>query len=242
MTQTFMRSAFEIIPYLLKPSPKSSLSLITPLKLQKLLYYSQAWSLVFRGKPLFSENIEAWIHGPVVPPVYQHFKQYGYNVLPDDNFRYDLEADEVYVLNEVLGKYGAKNAKFLEELTHSEYPWIKAREGYSAEQRSNREISHNDMIEYYTKFQTGDKPPRISPQALRKKKLLHQKECKSNILSGMSSVLDISPARSRRLFYTPDDFSSSLSDFESISSDWEKVGGDILTVINLVEESSTEHE
>lgn len=79
-----MKSAFEIVPHLLKQSEKSAESLITPLKLQKLLYYAQAWSLVFRGKALFYEDIEAWVHGPVIPLVYQRYKHHGYNLIPHE--------------------------------------------------------------------------------------------------------------------------------------------------------------
>jgi len=39
---------------------------ITNKKLQKLLYYSQAWYLVFNKKPLFKDKIEAWVHGPAI--------------------------------------------------------------------------------------------------------------------------------------------------------------------------------
>lgn len=46
----------------------------TNLKLQKLLYYSQAWYLALYDLPLFDDRIEAWVHGPVVPPVYGAFK------------------------------------------------------------------------------------------------------------------------------------------------------------------------
>ena len=43
---------------------------ISNLKLQKLLYYAQAWYLALHNEPLFPESIEAWVHGPAVPPVY----------------------------------------------------------------------------------------------------------------------------------------------------------------------------
>ena len=43
---------------------------MTTMKLQKLIYYSQAWSLVWDEKPLFAERIEAWANGPVCPDLY----------------------------------------------------------------------------------------------------------------------------------------------------------------------------
>lgn len=103
-----MRSAFEIVPYLLKQSRESAESLITPLKLQKLLYYAQAWSLVIKSETLFYEDIEAWVHGPVIPPVYRRYKQYGYKTLPQENFFSELKADEIDILNMVWMNYGKR--------------------------------------------------------------------------------------------------------------------------------------
>ena len=49
---------------------------ITPLKLQKLLYAVQGWNLVFNGKVMYGERIEAWAHGPVVAQIYNEFKEH----------------------------------------------------------------------------------------------------------------------------------------------------------------------
>lgn len=242
MVEIAMRSAFEVVPYLLRRARKSSVDLVTPLKLQKLLYYAQAWSLVFRRKALFYEDIEAWVHGPVVPSVYRRYKQYSYNTLPEEDLINELKTDEIDLLDMVLMNYGKKSARFLEELTHSEFPWIKAREGFRANQPSNRKIPIQDMMGYYIQFIESEKPPKISPVALKKKEA-YRKGYASNILTGMGSVLDIIPTSSRHPFYVPDDFSTSVFDLESISSDWEKVGGDIQNAIGLVEkQSSFEHE
>ena len=243
MVETTMRSAIEIVPYLLKRYGKGSVDLISPLKLQKLLYYAQAWSLVFRGKALFYEDIEAWIHGPVVPCVYRRYKHYGYNTLPEEDLINELKTDEIDILNTVLMNYGRKSAKFLEELSHSEYPWLKARKGFRADQPSNRRISVRDMMNYYVQFMQSEQPRKISPIALQKRKEPYRKGSTNPVLTGIGSVLDIFPTSSRRSFYVTGDFSTSLSDFESMCSDWEKVGGDIQTAIGLVEQkSSTEHE
>ncbi len=238
-----MRSAFEIVPYLLKQSRESAESLITPLKLQKLLYYAQAWSLVIKSETLFYEDIEAWVHGPVIPPVYRRYKQYGYKTLPQENFFSELKADEIDILNMVWMNYGKKSAKSLEELTHSEYPWINAREGLRLDQLSSRKISIRDMRNYYIQFIESTQPPKISSVALQKRKETYKRYLKNNFLIGVGSVLEINPVSSRRLSYVPSDFETSLSDFESISSDWEKVGGYIQSAIDIVEEKdSTEYE
>ena len=43
-------------------------------KLQKLCYYAQAWYVTIKNKPLFEDDIEAWVHGPVVPSLYSQYK------------------------------------------------------------------------------------------------------------------------------------------------------------------------
>lgn len=238
-----MRSAFEIVPHLLKQSRKSAEIVITPLKLQKLLYYAQAWSLVFRSKTLFYEDIEAWVHGPVIPPVYRRYKQYGYKTLPQEDFFSELKADEIDILNMIWINYGKKSAKSLEELTHSEYPWINARKGLRLDQLSNKKISIRDMRSYYIQFVESKQPPKISSMALQKRKETYKRHLKNNFLIGIGSVLEINPVSSERLPYVPSDFGTSLSDFESISSDWEKVGGYIQSAIDIVEEKdSTQYE
>lgn len=237
-----MRSAFEIVPHLLSKSKKSAESMITPLKLQKLLYYAQAWSLVFREKVLFSEDIEAWVHGPVIPDVYHRYKQYGYSSLSQESFLGELESDEANILNVVWMSYGKKSAKSLEELTHSEYPWIKARAGLHRNQISNKKVSIHDMKRYYTQFVKSKQPPKISSLALQKGKEPNKKHLTNNILIGVGSVLDINPVSPRRTSYVPSDFANSLSDFEALSSDWEKVGGYIQSVIDVVEKNSTQYE
>jgi uncharacterized phage-associated protein len=74
-------TARRVAEYILFTAHERSIEM-TNLKLQKLLYYCQAWYLAFLGKPLFGERIEAWIHGPVVPPVFGSFKEHRWNVIP----------------------------------------------------------------------------------------------------------------------------------------------------------------
>ncbi len=122
---------------------------ITNLKLQKLLYYAQAWNLVFTGKPLFSEEIEAWVHGPVVPKVFRRFKEYRWNTI-DANVT-PVEDDALLAhLGQVLDTYGKFGASQLERLTHQEMPWQKARKDYPVDASSNEVIDHESMQEFYS--------------------------------------------------------------------------------------------
>lgn len=128
---------------------------ITNLKLQKLLYYSQAWFLAIYGKPLFRERIEAWVHGPAVPPVFGEFKSYKWNSIDRLCNEATLPASCRAHVDEVLGVYGGFGPKQLEILTHREDPWREARAGLSEVASSHNVISHESMKRYYRKLLHG---------------------------------------------------------------------------------------
>lgn len=126
---------------------------ITNKKLQKLLYYAQAWSLVLRDKKLFGDKIEAWVHGPAIRDVYFEYKKFGFGAIDKKIAKDDLEKisdDTKEFLNQVWSVYGKKDAAYLEYLSHSETPWQKAREGLEPHIGSENEISLADMKEFYS--------------------------------------------------------------------------------------------
>lgn len=125
---------------------------ITNKKLQKLLYYAQAWHLVFQDRPLFQEQLEAWVHGPAVRSVYGIYKNYGFNPIQKDVSksviaRIDKEAR--VILDEVWRVYGKYDALYLERLTHNEKPWQKARKELEQSENSTNIIDLECMKEYY---------------------------------------------------------------------------------------------
>jgi uncharacterized phage-associated protein len=126
---------------------------ITNKKLQKLLYYSQAWHLVFSGSKLFKDNIEAWIHGPAIPPVYFEYKVFGYNPIikkvPTSSIE-QIDPDIIELLDEIWQVYGKYDAEYLEILTHNEAPWQKAREGLDVCDTSKNIIKTKDMKSFYS--------------------------------------------------------------------------------------------
>ncbi|NJM61724.1 MAG: DUF4065 domain-containing protein, partial [Oscillatoriales cyanobacterium RU_3_3] len=94
-----MKSALDVARYFLCRVDRESGDTISLLKLQKLVYYAQAWSLVFRSQPLFFQDVEAWVSGPVVRDVWNEYKAYKYSDIPvPDNFDGEFEEDELEVL------------------------------------------------------------------------------------------------------------------------------------------------
>jgi uncharacterized phage-associated protein len=118
------------------------------MKLQKLVYYSQAWSLVWDEAPLFSETIQAWAFGPVIPDLYRlHKSQFIITSLTGDPT--SLTPTQQETIDKVLAFYGDKSSLWLSDLTHQEDPWLHARKGLKPGERSSQEITHTAMAEYY---------------------------------------------------------------------------------------------
>lgn len=142
-----MANVFEVAKYILEKHGE-----MTAMKLQKLVYYSQAWHAVWEEMPLFENEIQAWINGPVVPDLYElHRGQF--IVSPTDipfssqtNNISDVEKENI---DKVLTFYGNKSSQWLSDLTHSEEPWIEARKGLVPNQRGSRVITLSSMAEYY---------------------------------------------------------------------------------------------
>ena len=99
---------------------------LTNLKLQKLLYYQQGFHLAFFGTPLFAEDVEAWMYGPVVPAVYDEYSAYGSSALPEVKEPVSLSENEEELFNEVYDAYREFSAIGLMNRTHSERPWLDA--------------------------------------------------------------------------------------------------------------------
>ena len=140
-----MVSAHDVAAYILREGGP-----LSAMKLQKLVYYSQAWSLVWDDRPLFGERIEAWANGPVVRELYdRHRGRFEVRDWPDgDADALDGAARET--VDAVLGYYGWRNAQALSDMTHQEEPWRRARTGLPEGERGDREIPLDSMMEYYS--------------------------------------------------------------------------------------------
>lgn len=129
---------------------------ITSLKLQKLVYYAQAWYLANFDRPLFKDDFEAWAHGPVHPGLYHSYKHFGWDALPPQDGALPPVALREF-LRKIYESYGQLGAKRLERLTHQELPWKEARSGLSPEAASNNRILKLTMRNFYAE-QIGKKP------------------------------------------------------------------------------------
>ena len=129
---------------------------VTPLMLQKLLYFIQGVSYALNAKPMFTENCQAWVHGPVYPEVYDIFRDFKYNPIEDARFvifecaEDVLTEEECRTIDLVVNTFGEYGGKVLERITHEEMPWKLARKGYTDNIPSNETITMENIEEYYT--------------------------------------------------------------------------------------------
>lgn len=142
---------------------------ISPLKLQKILYYLQAWFLVYFNKELlFVDQPEAWVNGPVYRRVYDAYKRKGIysqfsladvGATEDDaqailaglHGSMSLSDDQWNLIEAVITRYGSMSQDQLVFLTHSQAPWNEARKGVPPFVYSNEVISFDTMFDYYSK-------------------------------------------------------------------------------------------
>ena len=143
-------SVTQVADYFMRRVDTDAGDCMTNLRLQKLVYYAQAWHLAITGRPLFAEEFQAWIHGPVVPELYSTYSTYTLSPLPRPDGPFpSLDGETESVLDEVWNVYGQFTAKHLEDMTHNEPPWVDAREGYSPGEACQEIISKEAMRAYY---------------------------------------------------------------------------------------------
>jgi uncharacterized phage-associated protein len=127
---------------------------LTQLKLQKLLYYAQAWHLGIHGHPLFEEDMEAWVHGPVVPSIRRKYQAHRWSPLPVPAEIPALPISSRTIIDRVLAIYGKMSAYELEHISHSEEPWVSARHGSAPTERSKNVIAKTVIRRYYERLST----------------------------------------------------------------------------------------
>lgn len=146
-------TASEVAKYIISEFHDSE-DLITNMKVQKLLYYIQGWHLGLYGSPVFADDFEAWVHGPVQYEVYNEYKEYRYNPITKVINKPILNELLISHINQVLECYGGETAYALELMTHKEWPWIEARDGLPSDAPSDNIISTETMEKYFSNLVT----------------------------------------------------------------------------------------
>ena len=141
-----MATVLNVAKYILEQKGK-----MTTMKLEKLVYYCQAWSLGWDEVPLFAEDFQAWANGPVCPELFE--KHRGLFIVDatflSDISTCDFDEDALETMNMVLNYYGDKEPQWLSELTHKEAPWKEARKGIADGLPCSNVISKDSMQQYY---------------------------------------------------------------------------------------------
>lgn len=120
-----MYKALDIARKLLKMATErdNCFDLMSNMKLQKMLYYQQGYHLAVFDEPLFEEKIEAWMYGPVVPCVFEEYKNNGRKGIEYNGDVITLQDEEEELFCEVFETYAKYSAYGLSNMTHNEEPW-----------------------------------------------------------------------------------------------------------------------
>jgi uncharacterized phage-associated protein len=157
---------------------------VTPLKLQKLIYYAHGWHLALRDNPLIDELVEAWEFGPVIPSVYHEFKDFGnrpittfgteFDILPDtapeDRVIFVTpqvpkeDSDTTSLLKKIAEQYGKYSGSQLSTMTHQPgTPWFEIHKQNPL--RKGVDIPDDEIKNYFCKFVKKKSDGRRAPIA-----------------------------------------------------------------------------
>ena len=149
-------SALAISEYLVNMQIHYPALRLSHLKLQKLLFYCQAFHLASKDTPMYKEEVLAWTYGPVIDEVYEKYKSYsgqpivaiaGTDNEEEENNKYGIPAESLSTISSILDAFGHLSAIALMEKTHRETPWIEAyKKGHG------HVIPHSSMKSYYKDF------------------------------------------------------------------------------------------
>ena len=131
--------------------------LLTPLKLQKLMFYADAWSMALYGEELTSERFQAWVHGPVAVSQYHRFKDLRWRPILDDIEKPKVGKRVKKHLKEIVDIFGVETGPALEIMTHNERPWIEARRGIPEDQACNNYIDKEVTRRFYASLAETEK-------------------------------------------------------------------------------------
>lgn len=134
---------------------------VTPLALEKLLFFSNGVNYVINGKRLITEESQAWAHGPVYPSIYAKYKKYCYKPI-DNGIRSihgcmlsKLTHEEIKTIDIVIKTFGLYSPKILEMISHSQTPWKEKRIGYTNDERCQEVINEKSIEKFYNENNLG---------------------------------------------------------------------------------------
>ena len=140
-----MANVFDVAKYILE-----SQGAMSTMKLQKLCYYAQAWSLVWDDSPLFDEEFHAWANGPVCRELFFRTQgKYSVSAADEPGESSNLTPNQKDTIDMVLDHYAPHNAQWLSQITHMEAPWNQARKGVPQGIGCDNVITKESMAEYY---------------------------------------------------------------------------------------------
>lgn len=141
-------ASFTLADYLICESRERG-ELLTPLKLQKLMFYSDAWHLALYEQEITAERFQAWVHGPVALSQYHRFKDLKWRPIEAEIERPKIDDRLKTHLDEVVDIFGSESAVALEIMTHNERPWLEARGNLPPDEPCNNYISKETTKEFY---------------------------------------------------------------------------------------------
>jgi uncharacterized phage-associated protein len=145
-----LSNAKNVARWFINRADRSAGEAITQLKVQKLVFYSDAWHLAYFDRQLIPESFQAWAHGPVVTALYAKYRASSWDSLPVEKGPLPVSGTQEF-LESIYEAYGQFSAKKLEAMTHNELPWIEARNGLPPEAKSDTVISKLTMRNFYAK-------------------------------------------------------------------------------------------
>jgi uncharacterized phage-associated protein len=140
----------DVADYILTLSCPEEGDLMSNLKIQKLCYYAAGVAAALRednSQPLFDEDVQAWLHGPVVPSLYRRFKEHGDGAIPCESIEVELDnfhPSDRFLLESIYENFAQYSGWKLRQMTHDEPPWKNAYvEG------KNKVITLDSMSDYF---------------------------------------------------------------------------------------------
>lgn len=161
-----MYNCFDISKEFLRLAEKEGVGIDT-MKLLKLVYIAHGYNLGFFGKPLFSNQVQAWKYGPVIPVLYHVIKRFGTGNVESNTIELysesELQEIDKHLLLQVWNAYKGFSGLELSSKTHEEgTPWAQC-----YQENGGYRIINNSIIENYYKELINERTSTSQEQSAR---------------------------------------------------------------------------